>query len=51
MSSLSNTPLRDDEIIAMAVGDIIDDDDDEESMEGWACLQQPWWATNDLMMF
>ena len=25
--------VRDDEIISMAVGDVIDDDDDEESME------------------
>ena len=51
MSSLSNTSLRDDEIISMAVGDIIDDDDDEESMEGSIYLHQPWWETNDLIMF
>ena len=41
MSSLSNTSLRDDEIISMAVGDIIDDDDDEESMEASIYLLQP----------
>ena len=32
--------VRDDEIISMAVGDVIDDDDDEESMEAWISLHQ-----------
>ena len=43
--------VRDDEIISMAVGDVIDDDDDEESMEAWISLHQSWWESNDLIMF